>query len=469
MGGLLNALNSGKTSLFTNQKGIEVTGNNMANVNTPGYSRQVMQLSDVPTLEYGGLFIGTGVRVDDIVRNYDSFVQDQLVSKQAAFGEMDAKTLPLTEVERIVNVTEANLSTAVDAFFDAWQELSTNPSGEVERQIVIQNGQTLASAFNSASSQMQYAQENINTVLESKVVGINSALQEIADLNDRIAGIEATGLTANGERDRRDLLVQDVAKALGASYLEQRDGTVSLQLPGGLPLVQGREYLPLQTQRIDGKIEISLQTKASDIPLGLKDVGGEIKGLLSVRDEIIPDLLADFDKLAYNLVESVNTVHQAGVDRDGSPAGLFFEAAPVPVPPATFGVGTAAVMQVNTALVSDTGLVAAGKSGLSGDNTNALDMAALHQAPVIDGADSFNGFYSKIAGKVGITINQNNLQRDGADDALIQLQNLRDSKSGVSIEEEMLSLVKYQSGFEAAAKFLTTVDEMMDTVINLKR
>ena len=96
-------------------------------------------------------------------------------------------------------------------------------------------------------------------------------------------------------------------------------------------------------------------------------------------------------------------------------------------------------------------------------------MATLHQAPVIDGADSFNGFYSKIAGKVGITINQNNLQRDGADDALIQLQNLRDSKSGVSIEEEMLSLVKYQSGFEAAAKFLTTVDEMMDTVINLKR
>ena len=96
-------------------------------------------------------------------------------------------------------------------------------------------------------------------------------------------------------------------------------------------------------------------------------------------------------------------------------------------------------------------------------------MIELHQAPIIDGADSFNGFYSKIAGKVGITVNQNQLTLDGAEDALTQLQNLRDSKSGVSVEEEMLSLVKYQSGFEAAAKFLTTVDEMMDTVINLKR
>lgn len=469
MGGLLNALNSGKTSLFTNQKGIEVTGNNMSNVNTPGYSRQVMQLSDIPTMEYGGLFIGTGVRVDDIVRNYDSFVQDQLVDKQATLGEADAKTTPMTEIERIINVTETNLSTAVDSFFDSWQELSTNPSGEVERQVVIQNGQTLASSFTEASGQLQYAQENINTVLEAKVVGINSSLEEIADLNDRIAGIEATGLTANGERDRRDMLVQDVAKALGASFLEQSDGTVSLQMPGGLPLVQGRDFLPLQADRVNGSIQISLVTKASTVPLGIKDVGGEIKGLMSVRDEFIPDLLGDLDKLAYNIVESVNAVHQAGVDRNGNPAGVFFDAAPVPTPPATYGAGTAAVMQVNAALASDTSLVSAGKSGLSGDNTNALDMVQLHQAPIIDGADSFNGFYSKIAGKVGITVNQNQLTLDGAEDALTQLQNLRDSKSGVSIEEEMLSLVKYQSGFEAAAKFLTTVDEMMDTVINLKR
>ncbi len=469
MGGLLNALNAGKTSLFTNQKGIEVTGNNMANVNTAGYSRQVMQLSDIPSLEYGGLFIGTGVRVDDIVRNYDSFVQDQLVDKQATFGEADAKTTPMTEVERIINVTENNISTAVDSFFDAWQELATNPSGEVERQVVIQNGQSLASSFTEASSQLQYAQENINTVLEANVVNINSALEEIADLNDRIAGIEATGLTANGERDRRDLLVQDVAKSLGASYLEQKDGTVSLQLPGGLPLVQGREYMPLKTERINGSVQVSLVTKASDIPLSIKDLGGEVKGLMSVRDEFIPDLLGDLDKLAYNIIESVNAVHTAGVDRDGNPAGVFFDSAPVPIPPETYGAGSASVMQVNAALAADTSLVSAGKSGLSGDNSNALDMVTLHEAPIIDGADSFNGFYSKIAGKVGITVNQNELTLTGAEDALTQLQNLRDSKSGVSIEEEMLSLVQYQSGFEAAAKFLTTVDEMMDTVINLKR
>ncbi|MDW7645462.1 MAG: flagellar hook-associated protein FlgK [Desulfuromonadales bacterium] len=469
MGGLLNALNAGKTSLFTNQKGIEVTGNNMSNVNTEGYSRQIMRLSDVPTLEVGGLFIGNGVRVDDVVRQHDQFIQDQLVSKQADFGFAEARSLPLTEVERIMKTSEQSLSSEIDAFFDAWQELSTNPSGEVERQIVIQRGETLAQAFQDADGQLQYARENINTILEAKVVGINETLREIAELNERIAGIEAEGRSANSARDRRDLLVQDAAALLGAQTLEQKDGTVSLQLPGGLPLVQGRTYMSLETERVNGDMIISVETGATKLPLGLRDVGGEIKGLLDVRDEVIPDLMADLDKLAYNLVTEVNAVHEQGLDRNGDAGGTFFEVPPAPIPPATFGAGTAGNMLVRADLVNDTSLVAAGTIGGSGDNTNALDMVKLHKAPIIDGADSFAGFYSKIAGKIGIEINRNTQALEGADDARVQLQNLRDSKVGVSVEEEMLALVQYQAAFEAAAKFLTTVDEMMATVLNMKR
>ena len=140
MGGLLSALNTGKISLSTNQKAIEVTGNNIANVNNEDYSRQTPELSPTPTLNYKGYFIGTGVKISDITRSQDIFVTNQLQEKFADYGEANAKSNPLSELERVFSISEEGLATEIDKFFDSWQELSANPGGATERQMVIQQG-----------------------------------------------------------------------------------------------------------------------------------------------------------------------------------------------------------------------------------------------------------------------------------------------------------------------------------------
>lgn len=151
MTSLLNALNAGKASLLANQKSIEIVGNNIANVNTEGYSRQRAELTQTPAVTFGGFFTGQGVTVSSVIRDYSVFINRQLQNKSIELGEETGRSGALSEMERIFNVSENNLASDINAFFDSWQQLSTNPSGLVERDMVIQKGQQMGDAFGSIS------------------------------------------------------------------------------------------------------------------------------------------------------------------------------------------------------------------------------------------------------------------------------------------------------------------------------
>lgn len=461
MAGLLSALNAGKTSLRTNQKAVEISGNNIANVNTPGYSRQVPIFQQVPSLELNGFFIGQGVNISSITREYDVFITRQLIDKSATLGEEGAKSAPLAELERIFGVGENGIATEIDRYFDAWAELAANPSGQTERQVVIQRGEMLASSFREAVNSLQSAQQNIDATVESKVSALNPMLREIADLNLRIANIEAAGQTANTDRDRRDILLEEVSKAIGATFYEE-NSMVSVQLPGGMPLVQDTTAMTLETYPdVSNRLQLRLDTGGSSFDLQPKNLGGELKGMISVRDQFIPARLSELDHLAYSLATAVNAAHQAGSELGGGPAGAFF--GPLPLVEAGFARNM-------TVVPTDPDQVAAGTGPTPGDNKNALDIAAIGKSlTVVDGNDSFLGYYSKITSKVGLEANRSELTLGGIEDAMVQLRNLRDGAVGVSIEEEMVNLMQYQKGFEASAKFLTTVDELMQTLLDLKR
>ena len=197
MTSLLNALNSGKTSLLTNQKSIEIVGNNIANVNTEGYSRQRAALSQVPAVNFGDFFIGQGVTVSNVTRDYSVFINRQLQSKTIEYGEEMGKSNSLSELERIFNVSEDNLASQINDFFDSWQELTANPSGQVERDIVIQRGQLLGEAFRNITNELDTVAQNMNTEIISEVEYLNEKIAEIAKLNDRISLLEISGQTAN--------------------------------------------------------------------------------------------------------------------------------------------------------------------------------------------------------------------------------------------------------------------------------
>ena len=481
MGGLLNALNTGRQSLEVNQKSLEVVGNNISNINTEGYSRQEAVLETYPSLNFGGFFIGQGVKISDVSREHDVFVEAQIKEKSADFGTQDAMSLPLSELESIFNVIDNNLSSDIDTFFDSLQQLSADPSDIVLRNNVILQGQVLTTNFNKSVNELNSIQGSINNTIVSKLDAVNSQIRQIADLNERIYSIEVTGQTANSDRDRRDSLAKSLATSLGALSFEDSRGMLSVQLPGGLPLVEGTMPMSLNAVVTGLSLELELHAGGVTRELVFHNMGGELKGLVDIRDNFIPDINADLDKLAYELSVQVNLRHQEGGGLDSSTGTLFFNippnyvaSPPGPEPTATEYAGAARDMGVS---LTDPMKIAAGAAPApgppagtvaTGDNSNALVLSNIADTYLMEGNDTFNSLYAKIVAKVGIESRQNQLSLQGAEDALVQLENLRDGLVGVSLEEEMISLIQFQRGFESSAKFLSIVDEMMATIIGIK-
>ncbi|PIE72591.1 MAG: flagellar hook-associated protein FlgK [Deltaproteobacteria bacterium] len=469
MAGLFDALNAGKSSLSTNQKAIEIVGNNVANVNSEGYSRQRAELVQVPAVNFGGFFIGQGVTVSDVSRDYNSFISNQLQESYVNLGEESGRSRALTELERLFNVSEDNLASEIDDFFDAWQELTANPSGEVERDVVIQRGNLLGTAFKNLTEELDTIVENMNTEIIGEVEALNEKIAEIAELNDRIRTVEMSGQTANAARDQRDLLVQDLTETLGVQTFMDNQAMVSVSLPGGLPLVQGNIANTLSTEINGSNVGLTLNMAGVTMDVGINQLGGKFYGMYDVRDNLVGGLYDDLDTLAVELTSSVNDIHVNGYYTDpatGLPAtGLLFFNDITSVPPPDRASRAVAVA------FSDGDYVAAASldTAAPGDNGTALTIAALETTYTLTGtSDNYDAFFSKLVSRVGIEASRNAIALEGAEDATMQLQNLRDGYSGVSLEEEMIDLIQYQRGFESSAKFLSTVDEMMSTLIQIK-
>ena len=467
MSGLISSLYTGQSGLAVNEVGIEVSGNNVANVNTAGYSRQVAQISSIPSLEFNGTFVGQGASVSGISRTESTLVTSQLVSKSSDYGEATAQTEPLASLESIVGLSEGNLSSAIDDFFDAWQALSSNPGERVEREEVLQMGEQLADTFVQMDQDLADLQEGINQTIASEVDTLNSQLTQIADLNTQIVTMEAGGVAANGLRDERDLLLQEIAGTAGIQYYEMDNGAVSVQLASGVPLVIAGDSFTIATERGDGKIQLSVATGASAVAIDNDDLGGTLKGLMTVRDETVEEARAQLDQLAWQFAESVNAVHSSGVDLDGNSGIQFFSLAGSSDPDTPWAGAASSI----TLTLTDSDQVAAGtltgSNTQSGDNTNTLLMTALQDTASMGGSATFQDYYNQIAAGIGTTVSRNSAAAEASEDALVQLQNLRDSISGVSVDEEMVLLTQYQSGYEAAAKYLSVVQDMLDTLMAL--
>ncbi|MFT5698005.1 MAG: flagellar hook-associated protein 1 FlgK [Desulforhopalus sp.] len=480
MAGLSSALNAAKTSLEVNQKTIEVIGNNISNVNTEGYSRQQTVLETYPSLNFGDFFVGQGVKITDVSRQHDVFVEGQIQEKAAEFGYQEAMSSPLSELERIFSVTEDNLSSDIDTFFDSLSELSADPSDLVQRNNVILQGNVLADSFNDIMDNLDSVADDINNTLASDIDSLNSKFVELADLNDRIFQIEIHGQTANSARDERESLIKDLAMTIGAETYETENGMVSVQLPNGLPLVEGTMAMTITSETVGSDLVISLEAGGVTRELSESSFGGQFKGLMELRDSFIPELEDGMDQLAYELSVQINLQHMAGAGLDSSTDNLFFDMPPnyIASPPADSPTATeyeGAARAMNVAITDPNQIAAAAAPDSSldsvaqGDNRNALLLANIGSNYLVNGTDSFTSLYGQMTAKVGVESNQNELSLSGAEDALVQLENLRDGLSGVSLEEEMINLIQFQRGFESAAKFLSTIDEMMTTILSIKQ
>jgi len=459
MSGIVNALNLAKTGLLTGQKALEIAGNNISNVNTPGYSREVPTFTAFPSIMIQGIMVGSGSGVSNISREHDVFLTKQIQDKNASLGAEEGKAEPLTQVENTIGISDSSLGAKIDNFFSAWQSLSGDPGNQVARTDVLDSGTQLAAAFSSAVNALQAVQGNLDVSLGAKVGELNTKIKQVAALNQTIAGIEAGGPSALSARDQREELLKEISYSVGGTTIESAGGMVSYYLPNGQPLVQDQDAFTLGLSTAGGVQSLQLNTGGQPMTLATDKIGGEIHGLLAVRDQVIPDLIGNLDKLAFNLANQVNAAHQLGSGLDGVAGRNFFS-------PLALQAGAATSL---TLALGSYNQVAAGLTSATGDNANALNISALSRALTIDGSYTFSGYYSQLATDVGSEVSNNKMMVTGNKDSLDLISNLRDNTVGVSIEEEMVSLIRYQKGFEASAKYLTVVNEMLATLLNVGR
>lgn len=455
MSNINGILNMGSRALLTQQMAIEVTGHNIANVNTPGYSRQRVNLeANEPVSSFG-----TGVRDREIQRIYDRFLGEQINNESQNLGRWEAEKGALEKVEMIFGESSGyGLNQAMSEFWNTWQDLANNPSGHTERVTLLAKSETLATTLNMTYSDLKQVQNDMDAGIKGTIREINLAAEQIVDLNQKIPQAELNNQSANDYRDERDLLLKELSSMIDINSFEDDEGKVTVLVGNGKPLVENVTSWSLSTETNGSGLQDIVWNDGNGNSVDITDniSGGKLKGWLEVRDVTVPDYLNRLDILAGSIISDVNSIHVSGFALDDSTGNAFF-------------TGTSADdIAVDSIIINDVNKIAAAGSlaGVPGDNSNAIAIANLQNGLTISGT-TFDDYYNSLVSDVGSSAQEAAINFDHQSAMADQLDNYRESVSGVSLDEEMVNLVKFQHAYEAAAKLISTVDEMLDTVISM--
>ncbi len=593
MAGVGSMLDTAKLALFSYQRAIDVTSHNVANVSTPGFSRQTLVLQTQNPEQVREGFLGRGVTPQAILRHADQYLTDRLNEKHSDLSRNETMVSDLQRIESMLNETgDYGLTQQLTEFFNAWQDVANNPSGSPEREALVAQAQALSVRFNQLITDLDQVSKDANQSMGASVTKINEMTAEIADLNQRIMESENTGRSANDFRDRRDLLLQKLSQEISITYFETANHTVTVFTGKGKLLVESHQNWTLS---MDGdNLYYDREKDPANPSAGLIDrndiTGGKMKGWMDIRFDTLADAdgnhtaVYDFknylNQLAKTLIWEVNDQHSQGVGQtafsnltgtttisdptaalDTAASGLDFYDKLVDDGTLTFYVydaaGTAtqytvtltagmtgnqlvsaindlgsgvtasitstgklnlaastgdtfafaqddskilaalglntffswdstqptqigvyaSSMAVNNVLVDNSDYVAAARVNPddgtfnTGDNQNALDLADLKDKSVLGGPpanQTFAGYLNGIVSELGTRVDQAKTAEGFVNQMVNQLNDQRDSVSGVSLDEEMVNIIKFQRAYQMSAVLVKTADELLQTVLNIK-
>ncbi len=578
---LSGALQIGRSALTASQIALQVTGNNMANAATPGYTRQVARLTPDGGLDPGGLYNGRGVSVTDVRRQIDKALQGRLEDAVSREQGAAVDQSVLSQVESILNeLSGSDLSTQLNKFYSAFSELANNPGATETRTSAVEQGVSLASFVRGLRQDLQDTRRQVDSQIQSNASKANQLLSDIAKLNLQVVSAEQGRGVANDLRDQRDGLVRDLSEILDVTSVESNTGSVDLYF-GSTPLVQGSTSLGISyvQESVNNDIAVSVRVTKTGESLDAKT--GALGGLLQQRTNAIDRTTKELDKVASTLIFEVNKAHSSGralarltdltgtlqvpaadqtkalndptnatlaalpykpqsgsfdvvvtdsvgakqtvriqvdldgVDNTGAP-GFANDTSLAGIVAALNGVanitasvttggnlsikaaggfdvafandtsGVLATLGVNTyfagttaadiAVRSDlrqdpTRLVAAadtvsGRTG--GSNTQARAIAGLRDAPVAGvGGVSISGGWLKTVERVASETSAAKTRVDSTRLVRESIENQRSAISGVSVDEESINLLQYQRQYQGAARFITVVDQMFQTLLGI--
>ncbi len=455
MPGLNSVMDSSLSALFAAQAGLATTGHNIANANTPGYSRQTVTFSarrpDI--LPYGAL--GRGVEIAGIRRIQDDFLVSNLRVQKSRLESYSSVDSALYEVEAILgSVDNDHLGSAINNFFNSWDALAQPPINHTLKQDVVSSAISMVNDFHAVNDSLDDLEANIETNIQSEIANLNRLMQGVADMNGQIMTAESNGEPANDLRDQRDLLITQISEIAEVSVLDRDDGTKDIILAGRTMVARDSvtKFESKYAETSTGyKMTIVTQGYHQEVALS----PGKLEGLMTSRDVHIKDVRDRLDSIASNLIDQVNGLHTQG--RTLTSSGQSF-----------FSGDSMHTIEVNPSLVDNPNMVATGTTTAEGDNTIALAIAQLSNVGAGGpGTQSVGDEYRSMLTVVASKRNSYEFMVENQQNVVASLETKMASVSGVSLDEEGANMVRYQNSYNAAAKVISTVQKMYDTLMNM--
>jgi flagellar hook-associated protein 1 len=460
MGTITSIMDIAQQALMANQKALNVTSNNVANQNTPGYTREVVDFQSVDAVTLSGGTFGSGVTASATSQR-DRVLEQQVQQQTQTQAQSGALESALQQIQNIFGLSSTSssasstaLGTAMDSFFSSLTALASNPSDAATRQNVLAAANTLAGAFNSASNQLAQVSSSLNQQVVGDVGQVNSLTKTIASLNAQITSLSPNA-DAGALEDQRQLAIAQLSKLVGLDQISTENNGITLTTSGGAVLVSGTQAFALSTTQVGGTTHILGGVDGQAVTSNL--TGGDLGGVLQARDQQLPSYQNALDSLAFGLGTQMNQQNELGIDGSGNPGAAILS-----LPPSQSGAaGLIAVATTNPNAVA----AAAPGEGSAG-NTNASALSDLSGANVV-GGQTASGFLASFLGQIGSDTAAATTDNGAQQATLTQLTTQRDSLSGVSLDEEAANLTQYQRAYQAAAQVFNIANSIMASVLNL--
>ncbi len=447
-----NIFNIAKSSLFAHQQALAITSTNLANADNSKYSRQVVTFGTTSPDSGVSFTFGTGVKVSDVVSARNKIIDNHIRLNNQSYYSANKKSELLQQVESMFSEpSEYGVSSLLTEFFNSWDELAVNPTSTSLRTSVIQSAENLSDKIKSIYDGISQTKLDVQDEAENTVDTVNNLLKEINTVNKQIYTATVGGGNSNELVDTREALIDELSQyvSINVSYDNKNVANISI---GGMFAADGVQSVEFSLVQ-DGD-ELSLMTSDKSASATLS--GGELKGLIDLYNKDLPSQLDTLTNFATTLMNGINTIHEQGYTITDPPTtGVSFFSG--------FDNGS---LEINQDVLDDSDNIAISSNGQIGNSDIALQLADLQNQEIFDG-DTLSVGYTSFVNSVANEINLQQQKSESYSLVLEELNNQKTSYSGVSTDEEMVNVLKYQKSYDAAAKLITVADELLETIINM--
>jgi flagellar hook-associated protein 1 FlgK len=439
-------------SLAVYRKALDVTSHNIANANNPNFSRQkVIFASDYSDLS-AGLVWGNGVKIADVRRYRDTFIESQTLIMNSKFNDNKRQSELITNIEKLfAEPSDLGLGNMISKFFSSFSELAAAPTSNPLRTAVVNAANNLANKVNNLNKSLNDIKENIRLEFNDKVKQINKTLLELNQVNKDIKSSQVNKIAINDLLDNRDRLLAELSKLANIHVVTASDNTVSVSI-GGSFAVDSFHVTEFEMNNDNGIL--SMRIKGGTHPVILTD--GELNALSSVHNQKVTSYKQKLDRIVNTIVREVNNIHSTGYTKTTPPqTGLNF-----------FEEYRDGVLRINQIIVNNPNLIAISSDGSAGNGDLALRISEIVEQKLIDNSTIME-YYTTLINEVGNDGLLNKNLSEANQLVLDQLEIQKQQGSGVSLDEEMTNVLQFQRSYEASAKLIKVSDELLKTILEL--